>query len=397
MNQFNEPPEADPPEERKAAPSKPRIFSTLVTIVTALALSFVLARDATSAALIFIVILIGLVVAHEFAHFLTAKLFGVYVMEFGIGFPPRAFGKRFGETEYTVNWLPIGGFVRLMGEEDPTHPRSLASRPKWQRFIVLASGSVMNLILPILLFAIAFTIPHEESVGRAIIAQVVEGSPAQAAGLQQNDIIYEIGGRDAKNSIEAGRLIRLNMGNETDVQVKRGGEFVTVELTPRWTPPEGQGPTGITIAPQYGFTETVSQPPWESIPNGFRTTIDTMILARNEFISWFKGGSGPEVAGPVAIAQTTGEVAREGGVSPLLELAALLSINLGIINLLPLPMLDGGRVMFLVIEFLRGGRRIAPEKEALVHLVGFALFMALAVVVTFADVNRIVNGESLFR
>ena len=173
MNQFNEPPEADPPEERKAAPSKPRIFSTLVTIVTALALSFVLARDATSAALIFIVILIGLVVAHEFAHFLTAKLFGVYVMEFGIGFPPRAFGRRFGETEYTVNWLPIGGFVRLMGEEDPTHPRSLASRPKWQRFIVLASGSVMNLILPILLFAIAFTIPHEESVGRAIIAQVV--------------------------------------------------------------------------------------------------------------------------------------------------------------------------------------------------------------------------------
>jgi regulator of sigma E protease len=122
-----------------------------------------------------------------------------------------------------------------------------------------------------------------------------------------------------------------------------------------------------------------------------------MILARNEFISWFKGGSSPEVAGPVAIAQTTGEVAREGGASPLLELAALLSINLGIINLLPLPMLDGGRVMFLVIEFLRGGRRIAPEKEALVHLVGFVLFMALAVVVTFADVSRIVNGESLFR
>ncbi len=397
MNQFNEPPEADSPEEQKAPPSKPRIFSTLVTILTAIALSFVLARDATSAALIFIVILIGLVVAHEFAHFLTAKLFGVYVMEFGIGFPPRAFGKRFGETEYTVNWLPIGGFVRLMGEEDPTHPRSLASRPKWQRFIVLASGSVMNLILPILLFAIAFSIPHEESVGRAIISEVVEGSPAQAAGLQQNDIIYEIGGRNAKNSNEAGRLIRLNMGNETEIQVKRGSEFVTVELTPRWTPPEGQGPTGITIAPQYGFTETVSQPPWESIPNGFRTTIDTMILARNEFISWFRGGSGPEVAGPVAIAQTTGEVAREGGVSPLLELAALLSINLGIINLLPLPMLDGGRVMFIVIEILRGGRRIAPEKEAIVHLVGFALFMALAVVVTFADVSRIVNGESLFR
>ncbi|MGE3411280.1 MAG: RIP metalloprotease [Dehalococcoidia bacterium] len=377
--------------------SKARAIGTLFAVAAALALALALARDATSSALLFVLILVGLVVAHEFAHFITAKMFGIYVMEFGIGFPPRIWGKRFGETEYTINWLPIGGFVRLMGEEDPTHPRSLASRPRWQRFIVLASGSVMNLILPIFLFAIAFTIPHEESVGRAIISEVAPGSPAAEAGLQPRDVIYEIDGRDAKNSIDAGRLIRINMGQETDIQVKRGNEFVTVQVTPRWTPPAGQGPTGIRIAPQYGFTETVSQPPWESIPNGLRTTLDTMILARNEFISWFRGGNSPEVAGPVAIAQTTGEVAREGGVSPLLELAALLSINLGIINLLPLPMLDGGRVFFLLIEVVRGGRRIAPEKEAMVHLVGFVVFMALAIVVTFADVSRIVNGESLFR
>jgi len=391
---MNEP---QPEQPQRPPVSKARALSTLFAVVAALALALALARDATSSALLFVLILVGLVVAHEFAHFITAKLFGVYVMEFGIGFPPRIWGKRFGETEYTVNWLPIGGFVRLMGEEDPTDPRSLASRPRWQRFIVLASGSVMNLVLPILLFAIAFTWPHEESVGRAIISEVAPGSPAAEAGLQPRDIIYEVGGRDAKNSIDAGRLIRINMGHETDIQVKRGNEFVTVQVTPRWTPPAGQGPTGIRIAPQYGFTETVSQPPWESIPNGVRTTLDTMILARNEFISWFKGGSSPEVAGPVAIAQTTGEVAREGGVSPLLELAALLSINLGIINLLPLPMLDGGRVFFLLIEVLRGGRRIAPEKEAMVHLVGFVVFMALAIVVTFADVSRIVNGESLFR
>lgn len=391
---MNEP---QPEQPQRPPVSKARALSTLFAVVAALALALALARDATSSALLFVLILVGLVVAHEFAHFITAKLFGVYVMEFGIGFPPRIWGKRFGETEYTVNWLPIGGFVRLMGEEDPTDPRSLASRPRWQRFIVLASGSVMNLILPIFLFAIAFTWPHEESVGRAIISEVASGSPAAEAGLQPRDIIYEVGGRDAKNSIDAGRLIRINMGHQTDIQVKRGNEFVTVQVTPRWSPPAGQGPTGIRIAPQYGFTETVSQPPWESIPNGVRTTLDTMILARNEFISWFKGGNSPEVAGPVAIAQTTGEVAREGGVSPLLELAALLSINLGIINLLPLPMLDGGRVFFLLIEVVRGGRRIAPEKEAMVHLVGFVVFMALAIVVTFADVSRIVNGESLFR
>lgn len=391
---MNEPEQGPQPEVHM---SRARAIGTLVTAIAALALALALARDATASALLFVVILIGLVVAHEFAHFMTAKLFGVYVMEFGVGFPPRIWGKRFGETEYTVNWLPMGGFVRLMGEEDPTHPRSLASRPKWQRLIVLGSGSVMNLVLPILLFAIAFTIPHEESVGRAIIAEVAPGSPAAEAGLQPRDIIYEVGNREAKNSIDAGRLIRLNLGHETDIQVKRGNEFVTVQVTPRWTPPANQGPTGIRIAPQYGFTETVSQPPWESIPNGLRTTFDTMILARNEFISWFKGGNSPEVAGPVAIAQTTGEVAREGGISPVLELAALLSINLGIINLLPLPMLDGGRVMFVLIEVLRRGRRIAPEKEAMVHLVGFVLFMALAIVVTFADITRIVNGESIFR
>jgi regulator of sigma E protease len=397
MNQYTEPPQDGETPPPPAPPSKPRLFATLGMVVTAIVVSFVMARDATSAALIFAVILIGLVVAHEFAHFLTAKLFGVYVLEFGIGFPPKAWGFHIGETEYTINWLPLGGFVRLLGEEDPTHPRSLASHPRWQRFIVLASGSVMNLILPIVLFAFAFTIPHQESVGRAIIAEVVPDSPAAVAGLQQNDIIYSIGGRNAKNSIEAGRLIRLNLGHQTDIVVKRAAEFETITVTPRWTPPSGQGPTGIRIAPQYGFTETVSQPPWESLPNGLRTTFDTMILARNEFISWFKGGSGPEVAGPVAIAQTTGEVARDGGISPLLELSALLSINLGIMNLLPLPMLDGGRVFFLLIEVARRGRRIAPEKEAMVHLVGFVLFLALAVVVTFADVSRIVNGDSLFR
>jgi regulator of sigma E protease len=365
--------------------------------LVALAFAAVFARDALTSALLFILILVCLVVAHELAHFATAKLFGVHVLEFGIGFPPRIWGKRFGETEYTVNWVPLGGFVRLLGEEDPSHPRSLAARPAWQRLVVLVSGSIINLLLPIVLFAFALTVPHEESVGRALIAAVAPGSPAAAAGLQAGDALLEIGGRDSKNTLEAGRLIRLNTGRDTEVRVRRGSEELTVHVTPRWAPPEGQGPTGIQIAPQVPFTETVSQMPWESLPNGARMTLDTMVLARNEIISWARGGSRPQVAGPVAIAQTTGEIAREGGVSPLLELAALLSVNLGILNLLPLPMLDGGRALFVLIEVARRGRRIAPEKEALVHLVGFVLFLALAIAVTFADISRIVNGDSLFR
>ena len=370
---------------------------TALSVLVALVAAYVFARDAVTAALIFVVILITLIVAHEFAHFVTAKLFGVYVHEFGIGFPPRIWGKRFGETEYTVNWLPIGGFVRLEGEENPSNPRSLAAKPRWQRFIVLVSGAAVNLTLPVLLFAIAFTLPHEESIGRAVITTVVAGGPAEAAGLQDGDVIYEIGGRNSKNVSDAGRLVRLNLGNDIDILVKRGPEFVTVSVVPRWTPPEGQGPTGIVISPQYPFTESVSQPPWKSLPNGLRATFDTLVLARNQIITWVKGGGGPQIAGPVGIAQTTGEVARRGGAPPLFELAALLSINLGVINLLPLPMLDGGRIFFLLLEVVRRGRRIAPEKEALVHLVGLALFLALAVVITFADVSRIVSGESVFR
>ena len=393
MNQYAD----HEPQPEQPKPSLMRTMSTVLTVLVSLALAAMFARSALQSALIFIVILVSLVVAHELAHFVTAKMFGVHVLEFGVGFPPRVWGKKFGETEYTINWLPLGGFVRLLGEEDPTHPRSLASKPAWQRLIVMVAGSAINLVLPVALFAFAFTIPHEEMVGRAVVSTVAPESPAAQAGLQVGDVILAIGGRDAKNVLEAGRLIRINMGGETPMLIRRGSDDMTVRVTPRWAPPEGQGPTGIQIAPQVPFTEVVALLPWESLPLGLRTTADTMVLARNEILGWAYGGSSPQVAGPVAIAQTTGEIARQGGISPLLELAALLSINLGIVNLLPLPMLDGGRALFVLIEVARRGRRIAPEKEAMVHLVGFVLFLALAIAVTFADISRIMSGESLFR
>ncbi len=377
---------------------------TALSVLGALVVAYFFARDAVTAALIFGVMLVGLIVAHEFAHFATAKLFGVYVEEFGIGFPPRIWGRHFGETEYTLNWLPFGGFVRMTGEtgeEDSSNPRALAAASRRQRFIVLVSGSALNLALPVLLFAIAFTFPHQEAIGRAVVSSVVAGAPAERAGLRVGDVIYEIGGRNAKNVSEASRLVRLNLGKDVDILVRRDGEELTVTAHARWAPPAGQGPTGIIIAAQYPFTETVSEPPWESIPNGLRATFDTMVLARNEIISRFKGGGagggGPAVRGPVGIAQATGEIARAGGVSPLFELAALLSLNLGILNLLPLPALDGGRIFFLLLEVARGGKRIAPQWENRVHLVGFVLFIALFVVITFADISRIVSGEAVFR
>ena len=373
-----------------------RLGSAAIALLLAAAVVAVVlprAGDAVHSAALFVLMITGLVLAHEAAHFVTARLFGVHVLEFGVGFPPRIGAVRWGETIYSVNWLPLGGFVRLLGEEDPEDPRSLAAQARWKRFVVIVSGAVANLLLPVLLFAVAYAVPHEESAARAVIAEVVPGAPAEAAGLQTGDVIFEVGGRNAKNVAETGRLVRLQQGRETEFVVKRGDEgLVTVVVEPRWAPP-----AGIRIAAQYPFTDTIALPPWEAAGAGLRATVDSMVLFRNEVIGWVKGSGGPALAGPVGIAQTTGEVAREGGTSPLFSLAAVLSINLGVLNLLPLPMLDGGRLSFLLVEIARRGRRVAPEREALVHLAGFAVFIGLAVVITFADIARIANGESLFR
>ncbi|HWO94275.1 MAG TPA: M50 family metallopeptidase, partial [Dehalococcoidia bacterium] len=338
------------------------------------------------------------VVIHELGHFITAKLAGVSVLEFGIGYPPKIWGKKFGETEYTINWLPLGGFVRLVGEEDPSDPRSLARRPRWIRLIVLASGSIMNLLLPILLFAIAFMIPQEISIGRPIIADVVPDSPAAEAGLQPGDVIYEAEGRETRNLADLSRAIQLNLGEQLDLKVKRGTEFVQLDAKARWVPPDGQGPLGIRIASQYPFTETESYPVWEAVPKGFQATWETVILARNQIIALIKGGGeseGPAVSGPVGIAQATGEVVEEAGWEPLLEFAALLSLNLGVVNILPLPMLDGGRIAFVVLEILRGGKRISPQKEGLVHFIGFVLMISFVVIVSYFDVLRLISGDNI--
>jgi regulator of sigma E protease len=343
-------------------------------------------------------VLIVLIVVHELGHFITAKLTGVKVLEAGLGYPPRIWGFTWRNTIYSINWLPLGGFVRLLGEEDPTDPDSLAAKPRWVRLIVLASGSGMNFVLPVLLFAIAFMIPRDVNVGLTEITSVAPGAPAEEAGLQPGDTIFKIDGEEVRNISEVGLAIRLNLGETLDFTVKHAdGVVETIPVDARWSPPSGQGPTGIQITNKYAFTEKESFPPWEAIPKGWTATLNSLILARNEVVSMVKGGSGPDVAGPVGIAQATGEIVEESGWYTLLEFAALLSINLAIINILPLPMLDGGRIAFVLLEIVRGGRRIAPEKEAIVHLVGLALIITFAVAITYFDVIRIIRGESQFR
>ncbi|MBI2765381.1 MAG: site-2 protease family protein [Chloroflexi bacterium] len=384
------------------------------------------------AAIPFLSLLVGLVVIHEFGHFVAAKLFGIKVLEFGIGFPPRIKGLswRRGETEYTINWLPIGGFVRLLGEEDPGDPRSLAAAPRWKRLTVLFAGVFMNLVVAVLLLTAGFMIPRDRSLSLAQISQVAAGSPAAEAqvtgemrdgsapvqGLQPGDIVTEVEGRDVKNTNELIYANRLNLGETQTWRINRQGSTLTAKVYARWHPPAGQGPTGIRVgAPQtctgsdadgnpagcqllYPYTESVWYPPWEALPKGLQSLVDTVVLTKNELQVRFGGGGGggtnssePAFTGPVGIANTTGELIKESGWRPLIEFTALLSLNLAIFNALPLPMLDGGRMFFVFVEILRGGRRIAPEKEALVHLTGFALMMVGVLVVTYFDIARIVS------
>jgi regulator of sigma E protease len=346
--------------------------------------------EAINSMLIFFLVITLLVVAHEAAHYITAKIFKVKIIEAGIGFPPRVIGFNWKKTIYSINLLPIGGFVKLLGEEASEEPDSLSKKSYLQRFIILFSGSFINLLLPIILFSASFMIPHEVEIGSPQITFVHPDSPAYNSGIKQGDIIMSINGREINNVQKAVKLIKMNLGKEIEIKLKRNQETLTIQETPRWAPPSGQGPTGIKIAAQYPFTETVSMNFFEATKEGAVSSLDTFILFRNEIISWFKGTSQPELAGPVGIADITGQVAREGGLSSLLTLTAILSINLGILNLLPLPMLDGGRIFLLLIEIIRRGKKINPEKEALFHLIGFFLFMFLAILITINDLIRII-------
>jgi len=341
----------------------------------------------------FIGVLVVIIFVHELGHFAAAKAFGVRILEFGFGYPPRLFGVRWGETTYSVNLLPLGGFVKMAGENDPSEPRSLAAKGVGTRFIVLTAGPLMNLILPVLIFSLIFALPQKAVTGSVVVQDVATGSPAEAAGLKPGDVILSVDGRAVEHNADLAYILHLRLGARTNWEVQRGDTVETVTVVPRWNPPSGEGATGIQIATEGAQVVSRRYTFWRVVPMGARRVVEMMVLAKNEVTRWIIGASSPQVAGPVGIAQMTGEVARAGGFMPLLEFTALLSINLAILNILPIPMLDGGRLVFVAIEWVGRGRRVPPEKEGLVHLIGFALLIALAVLITYFDILRIARGE----
>jgi regulator of sigma E protease len=517
--------------------------------------------------------LLFLVVVHELGHFATARSMGVKVLEFGVGFPPRAFGLHTGRTRvlldpdtsfvnlesladlrpgqivkvsstedthgnlvariieapesrqgplsrgagtevfqerlepegllkhegkvraveagsfiladmlYSLNWTPLGGFVRMAGESNPDVPRSLSGKGVGTRFLVLVAGPLMNALLPLAVFTVLFMIPQDVTIGSVKVIEVPADSPAAAAGLQTGDVILRAGGHEIENRIDLRGAVGLNGGSDMEWVIIRDGEEKVIRVRPEFDRPPARWLTGIVIGedegkvvvrtvlpdspaeaagiqpadtilraggqkierrsdltraiqvsrdstmewlidregreeiiqviPQAGQPEAArwltgestnlvetrevsrSLPLWKAAPESFVATWELLVLVKQSIFGAVSEGSAPELSGPIGIAQLTGEVTREGGLTGWLFVTILLSINLAILNILPIPMLDGGRLMFVVLEWLRRGKRVPPEKEGLVHLVGFALLVAAILVISANDINRLIQGESL--
>jgi regulator of sigma E protease len=351
-----------------------------------------------------------LIFVHELGHFLAARWMGVRVREFGFGYPPRMLKlfERDG-VEYTLNWLPLGGFVKMVGEQDDFDgPGSLAAAPPLRRVVVLVAGSFMNIVTAVVLFAVLLTavgVPRlqaDPTRMRVQIEAIAPDSPAAAAGLQVGDVFISIDGVEMFGAENVSNAIRAGAGRPVAIVLERAGQRFTVTVVPRLPAeiPPGQGAIGVRIAPLIPPDAVTRERMGvgEALVAGVTYTVRFIGLMIEGLSGLLRGLLGqqsamPEggVGGPVAIARITAEVARQGW-ADLLELTAILSLNLAVINLLPIPALDGGRLLFVLIEGVRR-KRIPPEKEALVHLAGFALLLGLMFLITIVDVQNWVAGR----
>jgi regulator of sigma E protease len=325
-----------------------------------------------------------LVFVHELGHFLTAKWAGVKVDEFGLGYPPRLIGVRRGETIYSLNAIPFGGFTKMAGEEDPKVERGFASQPKRIRFAILFAGPLGNFILAIIAFILSFGLTWTFSEGIRVTG-VFEGSPAEAAGLKSGDTILYADQTKINTPEDLIEYTRPRASQQIVLRVQRAGKTFDVPVALRLNVEANKGEMGVYLAPRMTWPQ--------AIVRGLQQTAGVVWITLTVPVLLIRGVVPLEAArpiGPVGIEQLAGGAVQQslagGWVFPILQLVGMLSAALALTNLLPLPALDGGRIFFIIVEAIRR-KRVAPEREAVVHLIGFVLLLSLMVVITYIDIT----------
>ena len=354
--------------------------------------------------LIFLLVLSILVLVHELGHFFIARKNGVWVEEFGFGIPPRIWGKKIGNTIYSLNLLPFGGFVRLHGEnteDDITKPeKSFLGKSKKARSSIVIAGVIMNFILGILAFSVVYLfsgIPKETKDVKVL--DVTAGSPAQTGGMLVGDIIKKVDGEDVFATKEFIDKIESKKGMKVQIEIERKvndlSSALKIIVVPRQDHPKDEGPLGVVISTTEIYFPPIWQRPFLGIYYGFKEAIywgQTVLLGFWKIVSeLFRGVIPKDVSGPVGIFVITSEAAKIG-ILALINFIGILSVNLAILNILPIPAMDGGRLLFIGIEAFFG-KKVLPKVETYIHMIGMALLILLLLVITAADIKRlIVNG-----
>lgn len=347
----------------------------------------------------FVIVLSILILVHEFGHFFAAKKSGVWVEEFGIGYPPKLFSKKIGETEYSVNLLPFGGFVRLHGEnsldEVKKKDKSFLHKSVGKRALIITAGVMMNLLLGVVAFAAVYTItgiPEAVPTGQIEIVGVSPDSPAEEVGLTAGDIVSSVEGSDVGTTEEFIDIVNDNEGKDINIIFERDEATQEVSVNVRKDHPKDQGALGVVISSskiQYKFPP-FWQRPFLGVYYGVQEALFWTATIASGLFTMFIGlfsGVLPQVAGPAGLFAITNE-AVQVGIVPVINLLGLISINLAIINILPIPAVDGGRLLFLLIEKIFG-KRVVPKVESIVHTVGFFILVSLLVIVSIREVRLI--------
>lgn len=325
-----------------------------------------------------------LVTVHEFGHFITAKLTGMRVDEFAIGFGPKIYQQKDGDTLYSLRAIPLGGYNKIAGmdPDDPVTEDSFNSKSIPKRMLVILAGALMNFILPIILFTGIFLVQGmDKMVNEPVLGSVMTGMAADRAGLKAGDKILTINGQPMQNWRDIVVSLRANGEKEVTLQAERQGIVKTYTLQPEYDQEAKRPLVGIT--PKF---EKVNMSMAESIKEGFSYTKYIIVAMMDGLAKIITGKAPAEVAGPIGVAQMAGQVAEQG-LLPLMNFVAFLSINLGVINLLPLPALDGGHFVLLLLEGLRG-KPLGSKAMNNIQMVGVALILALTIFSTFKDITR---------